>query len=126
MTYTTNRWFTNTGKRKRVPEYLEPFRSLIPKPHHYGKIEFLFLIHNIRVTYPQMSRTDARDFAVFLHGLYDNGKRVDLDGHAFRSANMTAAHFERGAEIFLSIISGAMETDKLEHLNASITVEEGK
>lgn len=77
--YRENRWFTVTGKRKRVPAALEPYRLAIilsrrnisNNPEVAGSIDTIELTKQLRNEF-NLGLADAYNLAIYLHGIYDN------------------------------------------------------
>jgi len=70
-----NRWYTQSGKGKRVPEYLKPLKAMAleNKPELLSGtfMSFLSIIKYIRRIYG-LSLKDGLNFAVHFIGLYNN------------------------------------------------------
>ena len=89
-----NRWFTKTGKAKRIGKELEPYRQWANDAKRYFmNREVLLLVSSVRVTWPQLSLADATNLMVYLVGCYSNAAAYGhghVNGGLFRSERYDA------------------------------------
>ncbi len=70
-----NRWYTKTGKAKRIPASMEKFRkfAITHKALMVPELRILELTKQVRLAYPQLGLAEALNLLVYIIGMFNNG-----------------------------------------------------